>query len=66
MKYFHERLKATMKGQKITQTKLAILLGVSQATVWEWLNISFPSLDRFYQICCTLKVSPSYLLGFED
>ena len=66
MNFFHERLKKVMKEQKIGQCELARRLGIKQPTVWEWLNINYPSLDRFYQICCTLKVSPNYLLGLDE
>ena len=66
MNYFHERAKKALKRAKMSQCKLAKTLGVSQASVWEWLNISYPSLDRFYQICSVLKVTPNYLLGVED
>jgi transcriptional regulator with XRE-family HTH domain len=40
-------LKSWMARQEITQVELARRLGVSQPTVWEWLNgHSRPSLDN--------------------
>lgn len=63
---FHERLKRVMKDRKVTQTELAKRLDVKQSSVWQWLNTEYPSIDRLIEICCTLKVSPAYLLGFEE
>ena len=66
MKIFHERLKETMKEKKVSQHKLAELLGVSQQSVWEWVNESWPSMERFLQICETLNVRPNFLLGIDS
>lgn len=63
---FHERLKKALKERKITQSELARRLDVKQSSVWEWLNISYPKVEHLIEICHTLKVSPSYLLGFTD
>lgn len=63
MEIFHERIKIAMKREKISQSKLARLTNVKPASVWEWLNTGYQSLERFYQICDILNVSPNFLLG---
>ena len=63
---FHERLKKALKESKISQSELARRLDVKQSSVWEWLNIRYPSVDHLIEICYTLKISPNYLLGFES
>lgn len=66
MKYFHERLKMVMKEQGVSQNKLAQMLGVTQASVWEWCNTGYPSMERFTQICDMLNTTPNYLLGVVE
>lgn len=66
MVIFHERLKKTMKEQRISQTELAKKLDVKQSSVWEWLNVGYPNVENLIEICYTLKTTPSYLLGFEE
>lgn len=65
MEIFHQRLKETMREKKVSQTKLAKIIGVSQQSVWEWLNESYPSLERFRQICEVLNVDANFLLGLN-
>lgn len=66
MDNFHKRLKTALKERGLSQNALAKILGVKQASVWEWLNISFPSLERFQQICIILNVSADKLLGLPQ
>lgn len=62
---FHERLKKALKDRKISQSELARRLDVKHSSVWEWLNISYPSVERLLEICYTLKITPNELLGFD-
>lgn len=66
MTLFNQRLKATMKSKGISQNKLARILGVKQASIWEWCNKSEPSLERFKQICIALQITPNELLGVNE
>lgn len=63
MKFNQERLKETLTQKKVSQHKLAKMLDVTQAAVWEWLNKGEPSLERFCQICEILDVEPNFLLN---
>lgn len=65
MTLFNQRLKATMKSKGISQNKLARILGVKQASIWEWCNKSEPSLERFEQICFALETTPNELPGVK-
>ena len=66
MIFFRNRLREALKHAKMSQCQLAKTLNVSQQAVSEWLTHTAPTLDRFYQICSVLKVTPNYLLGVED
>lgn len=66
MSNFHERLKKAVKEAKLSQCEIARRLGVKQASVWEWLNVGYPSLERFQQLCDMLNANPAYLLGLVD
>lgn len=63
---FHETLKKALKERKISQSELARRLDVKQSSVWEWLNIRYPSVEHLIAICYTLKITPNELLGFDD
>lgn len=66
MELFFERAQNCLKNQKMSQHELARKLNVSHHTVWIWLHVSFPPLERFREICACLKANPAYLLGLED
>lgn len=65
MDFFHQRLKETLQEKKVSQRKLAKMIGVAPQSVWEWLNESYPSLERFRQICEILNVDANFLLGLS-
>lgn len=66
MELFHERLQEVMKNAKMSQCEIARRLGISQASVWEWVHIGYPNLERFRQLCDMLNANPAYLLGLVD
>ncbi len=66
MHLFHERLKEVIKKAHISQRQIAIRLGVAPQSVWEWLHVGYPSLERFQQLCDMLNANPAYLLGLVD
>lgn len=65
MENFHKNLKKELSLRQMSQRKLALKLGVAPQTVWEWLNVGMPSLERFRQICEILDVSADTLLGLN-
>lgn len=66
MNIFHENLKNALKKAKLSQRQLAFRLNVKPQSLWEWCNISYPSVERLLEICYTLKITPNELLGFDD
>lgn len=66
MSFFFERLQNALKERGFSQCKLAKTLNVSQHTVWKWTHEQLPSLDRFYQICQALEITPNELLGVAE
>lgn len=66
MSFFFERLQNALKERGISQCKLARTLNVSQHTIWKWTHKQLPSLDRFYQICIALEITPNDLLGVNE
>ncbi len=61
------KIKEIRLEHKLSQTKLAKMLNVSQDTISLWeRNISLPSADYIIKICKVFDVSANYLLGLED
>ena len=64
---FQERLKELRKDNNLTQKELAIKLGKSRTSVYEWeTNGHEPDYDTLIQLARFLKVSVDYLLGNTD
>ncbi len=67
MKIFCERLKELRIENKLTATKLGLALKVSHSTIYRWENGEMlPDIEDLYNIATFFKVTPNYLLGFED
>lgn len=67
MAAFAERLKQIRTERKLTQTRIAELLGVSIRVYHRWENgDATPHLDTLVKIAEVLKVSADELLGIED
>lgn len=66
---FGQRLKEirTREDKKVTQQRLADLLGVDRSSVAKWETSDIvPSLDVIKQIASIFEVSMDYLTGFES
>ena len=67
MKIFCEKLKELRVENKLTTTELGKALSVSHATISRWENEKMlPDIEDLYNIAIYFKVTPNYLLGFED
>ncbi|MBD7984450.1 helix-turn-helix domain-containing protein [Sporosarcina sp. Sa2YVA2] len=65
---FGERVKQARLERKMTLLEVAERLGRTEATVqrYESGNIKNPKSDTIQELADALKVSPSYLMGWED
>lgn len=64
---FSTRLRHELKIRKITQVKLAELIGAERHCVHDWcVDRYLPSSQALYLICKTLNVSADYLLELSD
>ena len=62
-----ERFKKIRKIRKLSQQKLAKLLGVTQTTISAWeQNANLPSEERFLKISEVLNVNINYLFGLSN
>lgn len=67
MNKFSERLKISLKANKLSQFALAIKVGMSQSVINKYcLGKREPSLDSLILICKVLNESADYLLGLVD
>ncbi len=66
LEQIRRRLCESIRESGYTQTKLAELLNVSQATISHYLRgDKLPALDTLANLCRILDVSPAYILCFE-
>ena len=64
---FSEILHNFLKENNFTQTKFALLIGVKQSQVSEWLKgKAKPSYDILRQMSKALSISADYFLGITD
>lgn len=64
---FGERLNTLLKQNKMTQTRLGELVGLSSPAISMILkNERKPSYEVLEKICKVLNTSPSYMMGFEE
>lgn len=67
MKTFGENLKEEMKARKITQTKMAKILNISQVSVGYYIKGERePSISTIRKICEILEVTPNELFGIYE
>ena len=63
---FGERLKKVRIENGITQSQLAMKIGVSKTTISSWENnYNSPSIDALVRLCNELEVSDDYLCDTE-
>lgn len=59
-----DRLKQYLEDEGMTQIELAKRIGVTQPTVWEWLNHeSYPSVENLRKLSRTTGISIDELLS---
>jgi transcriptional regulator with XRE-family HTH domain len=64
---FNSRLRELRKEKALTQTQLAQILNVSQATVAKWeTGDREPDLIMILRLCEGFETSVDYLLGVSD
>lgn len=62
-----ERLREAISQSGYKQTELAKKLGITQATVSDYMHKNkFPALVTLANLCRILDVSPAYILCFEN
>lgn len=62
-----ERLKQYLEAEEISQAELARRMGVSQPTVWEWLNgQTLPSAKRLQKLSELTGISINDLLAAQS
>ena len=62
-----ERLREAISQSGYKQTELAKKLGITQATVSDYMHKNkFRALDTLANLCRILDVSPAYILCFEN
>ena len=66
MEIFHQRLREGIYAKGLNISKIARLIGVTQASMHEWVSgKSIPNLTRFKQICEVLEMDANFLLGLD-
>ena len=64
---FADRLKDLRKEQNLSLKQLAKLIGVSDVAIGRWeKKLQIPNIVILDLIARYFKVSPNYLLGYED
>ena len=64
---FKEILEELMINKNYTQTELAVLIGVKQSQVSEWLKgKAKPGYDTLRKMALNLNCTAEYLLGISD
>lgn len=62
-----QRIKDSMKNEKLTQLQLAKAIGVGQSSVSDWLNSkSEPSIDNLWKLADFFDVSIDFLVGRKE
>lgn len=62
-----QRIKDSMKNEKLTQIQLAKAIGVGQSSVSDWLNSkSEPSIDNLWKLADFFDVSIDFLVGRKE
>lgn len=67
MEGFRERLKELRAEKKVSQKKLAKIIGTNNSSVCDWeRGRSEPSIELIIKICDYFEVSADYFLGREN
>ena len=67
MESFRERLKELRAEKKISQKKLAKIIGTNNSSICDWeRGRSEPSVEMIIKICDYFEVSADYFLGREN
>ena len=66
-KSFQERIIELMSEKSITQSEISKLTGITQSSLSDYIKGKYqPKQDKIDLIAQALKVSPAYLMGWED
>ena len=64
---FTQRLKELRNENELTQRAIAKMLGISQASYFNWeLGKTEPSISSIQLLCSIFDTTADYLLGFEN
>lgn len=64
---FIDRINLIMGEKDITQSELARITGITQSTISDWVRGKYlPRQDKVDILANALKVSPSYLMGWDE
>ena len=64
---FGDKIKSARIAKKLTQQKLAEIIGVKHNSVSDWENDkSKPDMDTIELICGALDITPSYIMGTKS
>ena len=67
MEQFSKRLIELRKDKKITQKKLAEIVGTNNSSVCDWeRGRTEPDIKTIIALCVYFEVSADYLLGLSD
>lgn len=64
---FGDKIKSARIAKKLTQQKLAEIIGAKHNSVSDWENDkSKPDMDTIELICGALDITPSYIMGTKS
>lgn len=67
METFRKRLKELRHDKKISQIRLARLLGTTNSSVCDWeCGRTEPNIEMIIKLCVVFGVSADYILGIEN
>ena len=66
MKKVGQKILQIQKQKKLTQEQLAEAVNVSTKTISNWINGKDMTVGHLIKLCEILKITPNYLLNFED
>lgn len=62
-----DKMREVLKKQKLTNTKAAEMMGISQPRLALWLSgKNEPSQESIKKFCNTFNTTPNYLMDFEE
>ena len=67
MKDFRKRLKELRHDKKLSQRRLARIIGTTNSSVCDWeCGRTEPNIEMIIKLCVVFGVSSDYLLGIEN